>query len=109
MLSYLIICRTQTQAARAAAVLRTLGIGVSVMRPPAAVSANGCTHALRVNGERIAEALTALKNGDFDCSRVYLYRADGTMDQVDIPIEHAEASAAAVGSRSNPLPVRVRR
>jgi hypothetical protein len=108
MLSYLIICRTQTQANRAATVLRTIGIGASVLRPPAAVSANGCTHALRVNGERIADALTALKNGDFDCSKVYLYRADGTMDAVDIPIEHSEPPPTVKGSKSNPLPTRRR-
>ena len=76
-MKYLILCKSLTNAQRAALVLERRGIGATVVKAPQHLRANGCGYALSLY-RRLGEAVSLLKNADLLTGKVYLREADGS-------------------------------
>ncbi len=57
---YLIMCRSLTYAQRVANGLERAGIPARILRSPAALSPNGCSHSVRIPARSLSRALTVL-------------------------------------------------
>lgn len=76
-MKYLIMCRSLTNAQRAALLLERRGIGASVVKAPQHLRENGCGYAVSLY-RRLGEAVSLLKSANLLTGRVYLRNADGS-------------------------------
>lgn len=76
-MKYLILCRSLTNAQRAALVLERHGIGATVVKAPQNLRANGCGYAVSLY-RRLGEAVSLLKSTRLLTGKVYLRKADGS-------------------------------
>lgn len=76
-MKYLIMCKSLTNAQRAAKLLERRGISASVIKAPQHLRANGCGYAVSVY-RRLGEAAALLKEADLLNGRIYIRREDGS-------------------------------
>lgn len=76
-MKYLILCKSLTNAQRAALVLERRGIGATVVKAPQHLRSGGCGYALSLY-RRLGEAVSLLKKDDLLTGKVYLREADGS-------------------------------
>jgi hypothetical protein len=81
MISYLILCRTQSQAHRIAGLIVHSGHYATVMRPPAEISSGNCTFSVKVPERQIGDILALLKKSGIERGKIYVYRPDGSADE----------------------------
>lgn len=76
-MKYLILCKSLTNAQRAALLLERRGIAASVVKAPQHLRANGCGYAVSLY-RRLGEAAAILKNANLLTGKIYLREADGS-------------------------------
>lgn len=72
MVSYLILCRSLTDAQRTAHALERSGISGHVMRAPKVVAGDGCGFCVRVPEQSLGDALRLLQQSGLAPKRVYM-------------------------------------
>ena len=75
-MKFLILCKSLTNAQRAAQLLERRGIGAAVVKAPQHLRQNGCGYAVSLY-RRLGEAVGLLKNADLLTGRVYVRGDDG--------------------------------
>ena len=84
MLYYLIVCRSLTYAQRTASALERTGISAHILRAPKAVSARGCSHAVKVSQRSLSRALVVLNRVGLAPEKIYLTEGDGSYREVSL-------------------------
>ena len=74
---YLLLARSVTRAQKMEAELRRRGIYADLVRPSAALSEKGCTHALRLSPRRYSAAMQILTAAGLAPSRVFHFYGEG--------------------------------
>ncbi len=82
MVYYLIICRSLTYAQRTAQALERAGITAHVLRSPRAVTAEGCSHAVKISERNLSDALQVLKRVELSPKQVFIMASDGSYKEV---------------------------
>lgn len=82
MVYYLIICRSLTYAQRSAQALERAGITAHILRSPAAITGEGCSHAVKVAERSLADALVVLNRVGLSPKRVFILSGDGGYKEV---------------------------
>ncbi|MBQ9413426.1 MAG: DUF3343 domain-containing protein [Oscillospiraceae bacterium] len=67
----IILCRSLTQAQRAARLLERAGIFASVTKAPQNASTRGCTYGVKLGERRLEAALTVLEKGGITPGQIY--------------------------------------
>ena len=75
-MKYLIMCKSLTNAQRAAVLLERSGISTAVVKAPQHLRANGCGYAVSLY-RRLGEAVSLLKEANLLNGRVYVRSEDG--------------------------------
>ena len=81
-MKYLILCKSLTNAQRAALLLEGRGIGAAVVKAPRHLRQNGCGYAVSLY-RRLGEAVSLLKNADLLTGRVYVRVDDGSYREAE--------------------------
>ena len=84
MLYYLIVCRTLTRAQRTAAALERTGILTRTLRSPKAISAEGCSHCVRIAPRDLDMALTVLHRAGLEPKRIFSAQNDGSYLELEL-------------------------
>lgn len=84
MLYYLIVCRSLTYAQRTAAALERVGILTRILRAPKKISAEGCSHCVRITPRDLDTALTVLRRAGLEPKRVFSAQSDGNYLEMQI-------------------------
>lgn len=82
MVSYLILCRSLTYAQRTARVLERLGISGHIMRTPRKLSGEGCGYCVKISGQWLGKALTALNEQGLGPKQVYIQNGNDSFSEV---------------------------
>ena len=80
---YLIVCRSLTYAQRTARALERTGISGHIMRAPRVISQEGCGYCVKVQEQRLAEALRTLQREGLGPKRIFLQQEDGAYREVE--------------------------
>ena len=83
MVHYLIICRSLTYAQRTARVLERAGISGHIMRAPKMISKEGCGYCVKVQEQKLPQALKALRREGLSPKQVYLQMGNGELQEVE--------------------------
>jgi len=81
---YLLLSRSITHAQRMSRILERAGITARFFRPPMGLTDRGCSYAVRVNADRIADAMEQLRAEGLLPMRVFRAEADGTFSETAI-------------------------
>jgi hypothetical protein len=73
-----------SQAQRLANYLARTGYYASVTRPPAEISNGDCVYAVKVPERQFAEILRLINQVGFERGKIYVYRPDGSTNEVNI-------------------------
>lgn len=76
-MKYLIMCKSLTNAQRAAILLERRGISAAVVKAPHQLRANGCGYAVSLY-RRLGEAVSLLKAANLLTGRIYIRGEDGS-------------------------------
>ncbi len=76
-MKYLIMCKSLTNAQRAALLLERRGLSAAVVKAPQHLRANGCGYALSLY-RRLPEAVEILKDRSLLTGRVFIRLEDGS-------------------------------
>ena len=79
-MKYLIMCKSLTNAQRAALLLEMRGIGAAVVKAPQSLRAGGCGYAVSLY-RRLGEAVSILKSADLLTGKVYQRKEDGSYQE----------------------------
>jgi rhodanese-related sulfurtransferase len=79
---YLIMCRSQTYAQRAARLLERSGITATVSRAPQGLGASGCAWCVKVSGARFMQAVGVLRRAGAPFGKLYREEEDGGYTEV---------------------------
>lgn len=82
MVSYLILCRSLTDAQSTAHVLERSGISGHVMRAPKAIAGEGCGFCVKIPEHRLAAALPLLRQNKLEPRQIYMQLDDGGYSEV---------------------------
>lgn len=84
---YLILCRSVTYAQRTAKALGRVGISAYMLRAPASISTEGCSHCVRVAHRDLAAAMNALRRSGLTPKHVFAALPEGGYREVtyDLP------------------------
>ena len=82
MINYLLICRSITYAQRTARILQSIGISAAIVRLPKGLSIDGCGYCVKVKGNRIYDAVTAVRNAGLPPVRIFARNEYGTYSEV---------------------------
>ena len=74
---YLILCKSLTNAQRAAVLLERRGITAAVVKAPQSLRQNGCGYALSLY-RRLGEAVVILRELKLPIGKIYLRDEDGS-------------------------------
>ena len=85
MVNYLILCRSLTYAQRSATILERAGISARVIRCPKAISAEGCSHCVKINGRTLDRAFSNLLQAGLEPKRVFGSDGAGGFEEVVLP------------------------
>lgn len=80
----LIMCRSLTNAQRAAQVLERAGITATVRRAPQSVSREGCAYCVKISAGHLTRALELLDRAAIPIGKVYELAADGALREVAV-------------------------
>ena len=81
-MKYLILCKSLTNAQRAALLLERRGLSASVVKAPQHLRENGCGYALSLY-RRLDEAVSLLRNNRLLTGRIYQRLEDGSYREVE--------------------------
>ncbi len=81
-MKYLILCKSLTNAQRAALLLERRGLSASVVKAPQHLRENGCGYALSLY-RRLDEAVSLLQNNRLLTGRIYQRLEDGSYREVE--------------------------
>lgn len=83
----LILCRSVTYAQRTAKALGRVGISAYMLRAPGGLSAEGCSHCVRIARRDLAAAMDALRNSGLTPKHVFTPDPEGGYREViyDLP------------------------
>lgn len=81
---YLIMCRSLTYAQRAAKALEKNGITVGIIKAPVNLTGGGCSYALSVPLSKGTRALDILKKEKQQYGKVFIQKADGSVEGVSL-------------------------
>ncbi len=81
-MKYLIMCKSLTNAERAALLLERRGFSASVVKAPQSLRENGCGYALSLY-RRLGEAVTLLQNNRLLTGKIYRRGEDGSYEEAD--------------------------
>ena len=76
-MKYLIMCRSLTNAQRAALLLERRGISAVVVKAPQSLRQNGCGYALSLY-RRLGDAVSILRESKLPMGKIYLRNEDGS-------------------------------
>ena len=76
-MKYLIMCKSLTNAQRAAVLLERRGITATVVKAPQSLRQNGCGYALSLY-RRLGEAVALLRDSRLPIGKIYLRNEDGS-------------------------------
>ena len=74
---YLILCKSLTNAQRAAVLLERRGITAAVVKAPQSLRQNGCGYALSLC-QRLGEAAAILREMKLPMGKIYMREEDGS-------------------------------
>lgn len=80
---YLIMCRSLTHAQRIANGLERAGIPARILRSPAEISPNGCSHSVKIPGRSLTRALTVLNRRRLPYLGIYVSAAEYGYQEVE--------------------------
>lgn len=81
---YFITFRSVTLAQRGEALLRKQGLRCSLQRTPRWMEEKGCGYCLRLQPERVGEAVALLRREQILFRKVYLQSEDGSVKEVPV-------------------------
>lgn len=84
MMLCLITFRSVTPAQKGEAVLRRAGYICNLQRTPRWMEAQGCGYSLRVRYEDVSSCVQLLRKGNISFRKVYLHKADGSTEEMDL-------------------------
>ena len=84
MVYYLILCRSLTYAQRTARILERSGINCHIMRTPKKIAVEGCGYCVKIAENRIARALTLLKQNELPPKQIYIHSKNDAFDEVEL-------------------------
>ena len=79
---YIIMCRSLTCAQRIAKTLERAGMIVRVIRPPAAMSENGCSYGVKIRERNFSAALDIMRRIPLKHGKIYSVQNDGSFGEV---------------------------
>ena len=79
----IILCRSMTNAQRAAAVLRRAGIFASVTKAPHSANPGGCVYAVKVGERNLSKALNELRRAGIPYGAVFTLLPDGSVRRAE--------------------------
>lgn len=82
-MKYLILCKSLTNAQRAALLLERRGIGAAVVKVPQHLRQNGCGYAVSLY-RRLGEAVGLLKNASLLTGKIYVRGDDGDYREASV-------------------------
>ena len=82
-MKYLILCKSLTNAQRAALLLERRGIGATVVKAPQHLRSNGCGYAVSLY-RRLGEAASLMKNADLLTGKIYIRQDDGSYREASV-------------------------
>lgn len=82
MIYYLIVCRSLTYAQRTERALARAGVTAHILRSPAGIGEEGCSHSVRVAERHFSAALTVLDRAGLFPKRVVAAHEDGSYREV---------------------------
>ena len=82
MMHYILLCRSMTQAQRAAKALQRAGMFASVTKAPRSANPGGCTYAVKLGERNLASALETLRVQEIPVDRVFSLDERGTLREV---------------------------
>ncbi|MBQ9685783.1 MAG: DUF3343 domain-containing protein [Oscillospiraceae bacterium] len=80
-MQYLIMCRSLTQAQKAAAVLERRGFIATVVKAPQLLRGNGCGYAISMH-RRVDEAIMILRQNKVAIGKIYHRQENGQFREV---------------------------
>lgn len=83
MKNYYITFRSVTPAQRGERILKTNGISCTLQRTPKWMEQQGCGYSLRLQSGEISHAAELLRREGISMRRVYVQRADGSMEEIE--------------------------
>lgn len=82
-MKYLIMCKSLTNAQRAAILLERRGISASVVKAPQHLRENGCGYAVSLY-RRLGEAVSLLKEANLLNGRIYVRQENGSYREASV-------------------------
>lgn len=82
-MKYLIMCKSLTNAQRAAILLERRGISASVVKAPQHLRENGCGYAASLY-RRLGEAVSLLKEANLLNGRIYVRQENGSYREASV-------------------------
>ena len=79
---YLILCKSLTQAQRAARVLQQSGVFASVTKAPQSANPEGCTYSVKLGEGHLETALRTLREAGIPTDRRFLLTQRGELREV---------------------------
>ena len=79
---YIIMCRSLTCAQRTAKTLERAGMPAYVLRPPAAMSENGCSYGVKIRERYFSAALDIMSRMPLKHGKIYSVQKDGSFGEV---------------------------
>jgi len=83
MTQYLIMCRSLTQAQRAARLLERAGVTATLVKAPQSLSGSGCGYAVSLH-RKFETAVNVLKMSNISYGKVYFHGEDGEYTEIRI-------------------------
>ncbi len=74
---YLIMCRSQTYAQRAARLLERSGITATISRAPQGLVNSGCAWCVKVSGVKLTQAVNTLRRSGANFGKIFREDEDG--------------------------------
>lgn len=84
MLYYLIVCRSLTHAQRTASALERAGIPTQIIRSPASIAGEGCSHSVKLVQRLLPKALQVLQIASLTPKRIFITASDGSYQEVEL-------------------------
>ena len=78
----ILLCRSMTNAQRAARALQRAGIFASVTKAPQRANPGGCTYGVKLGARNLDGALRVLRGQGIEIGKVFSYAPDGTIAEV---------------------------
>lgn len=81
---YIILCRSMTNAQRAAKTLQRAGIFASVTKAPQSANPGGCTYGVKIGERNLDAAMSALRDAGIPTGKVFSMGQRGELREVEL-------------------------